>query len=169
MTQITSLDFLAAANASESGVFPILLLTLTHDDLPDPILLSTDPTTRLIESDSEVIYGTTSNGNDYLFFPMSLKLPGEPDQGPAAMQIEIDNVSRELTSVIRSISSPPSIDVDIVLSSDVDTILAAWPEYLLINVNTSAKTISGELVLETLVMEPFPAGTFNPSEFPGLF
>ena len=169
MTQITSLDFLAAANASESGIFPILLFTITHADLAEPILFSTDPTSRLIETDTDVIYGTTSNGNDYLFFPLSVKLPGEPDQGSSSMQIEIDNVARELTAFIRSISSPPSINVDIVLSSDVDTVLAAWPEYLLVNANISAETVSGELVLETLVMEPFPAGTFNPSEFPGMF
>ena len=169
MTQITSLDFLAAANASETGVFPILLLTITHEDLLDPILLSTDPTTRIIETTSEVVYGTTSNGNDYLFLPMTLKLPGEPDQGPANMSIEIDNVALELTSLFRSISSPPSINVDIVLNSDVDIILTTWPEYLLINVHISAEIVRAELVLETLVMEPFPAGTFNPSEFLGMF
>lgn len=169
MTQITSLDFLAAANAEESGVFPILLLTVTHPDLAEAIRISTDPTQRIIETDSEVIYGTVSNGDNYLFLPMQIKLPGEQEEGLSAMQIELDNVSRDLTAIIRSISTPPSVNVDIVLNSDVDTVLASWPEFLMVNVKTTAQSISASLTLETLVREPYPAGTFNPSEFPGCF
>ena len=46
---------------------------------------------------------------------------------------------------------------------------AQWPEFLLTNIRYDAATISGTLKLETLEREPFPAGSFTPSQFPGLF
>lgn len=167
--RITSVDFMKAAYAEESDVFPILLMTITHSSLSEPIRVSTDPTQRVIETTTDVIYGTISNGETYLFYPLSLSLPSEADEGPANMRIEIDNIHRDLTPAVRGLNSPPSVTTDIVLSSDVDNVIATWPEYLLVNWEMNAMTISGDLMLETLVAEPYPAGSFNPADFPGAF
>lgn len=42
-----SLNFRQSAFAQETGRVPICLITLTHDSLPEPIRLSTDPTQRM--------------------------------------------------------------------------------------------------------------------------
>lgn len=169
MSRVTNVDFLRAAYAQETGVFPILLLTLTADGLTDPIRVSTDPTQRVVETASDLVYGTISNGETFVFIPMTIKLPDDVDEGPQNMTLQIDNVSRELVPTIRSLTDPPSVNVDIVLSSDVDTVVGSWPEYLLTDIKTNAESVSGQLILEILANEPFPAGTFNPSEFAGCF
>jgi len=167
--RITSIDFTRAVYAQETGVFPILLITIDHDLLSESILISTDPTERVEETASTLIYGTISNGSTYFFYPISITLPGDSDEGPSGMQMEIDNIGRDLVTIIRSLTSPPTIKVDIVLNTDVDTVLGSWPEFLLVNVKINANTIHGELMLETLIYEPYPAAVFNPSEFPGCF
>lgn len=166
-----SLNFRQAAYGSETGRVLIALMTLTHDDLADPILLSTDPTQRLEEytTDTEVVYGTVSRGDNYIFLPMRLKLPSDTDEGPGEMTLEIDNVHRQYTETIRSIITPVTLKTELVLDNTPDVVEAQWPGFLLTNIKYNSSVITGTLKLETLEKEPFPAGTFCPSYFPGLF
>ena len=85
------------------------------------------------------------------------------------MRVVMDNVSREMVEVLRALGSPPSVDVELVSTTSPNDVLASWPQFLLVNIDYSAETIAGDLVLETLFYEPFPSGTFTPSEFSGLF
>jgi len=169
VTRVTSADFLREAYSEETGITIIMLITIDHADLDSPLYISTDPTTRLSATTTEIVYGTTSNGTDYTFLPVRLTLPSEDDEGPGGMRIEMDNIHQDLVPTIRNLTSPPTFNVDIVTSDDVDAILASWPEYLLTNAQYNEQVITGELTLELLYSEPFPGGTFTPSEFPGLF
>lgn len=170
MTDI-SLNFKSAAFAQETGRIPIVLITLSHDDLLDDIRISTDPTQELsgLTTDTEKVYGTVSNGDSYIFLPVRIKLPDDTEDGPGLMKLEIDNVHRAYTEAIRSIFTPVTCQVDIVMDNALDTIDASWPEFLLTNITYDVSIITGTLTLETLTTEPFPAGTFIPSHFPGLF
>ena len=166
-----SLNFKEAAFAQETGRCPIALITLSHEDLADDIRISTDPTQELsgLTTDLEKVYGTVSNGDNYVFLPVNIKLPDETDEGPGEMQIEFDNVHRAYTETIRSVYTPVTCQVDIVMDNALDTIDASWPEFQLTNISYNATTISGTLRLETMESEPYPAGSFVPSYFPGLF
>jgi hypothetical protein len=166
--QLTT-EFLRGAFAQETGICPVFLLTITHPDLLEPILVSSDPTQRVMETATDVIYGTVSRGKNFLFYPFTLTLPEDGDEGPGQMTLELDNVRRELTVVLRSIKGPPTINADLVLSHTPDVVEAVWPEYLLTGAKYDATTISGTLALETQVREPLPAGAFTPSYFPALF
>jgi hypothetical protein len=166
-----SLNFRQAAYAQETGRVLICLLTLTHEDLTEPIRLSTDPTQRIAEytTDTEVVYGTVSRGNTYLFLPMRIRLPNESDEGPGEMTIEIDNVHRTYTETIRSLVTPVIVNTEIVMDNALDTVEVQWPEFAINNIKYNSTTITGTLTLELLEREPFPAGTFTPAYFPGLF
>jgi len=166
-----SLNFRQAAYASETGRFPIGLITISHPDLAEDILVSTDPTGRLEEhtTTAQVVYGTVSRGNTYLFFPMRIKLPDDTDEGPGEMQIEIDNVHRTYIETIRSIFTPASFTVEWVMDNDPDTVEASWPEFELWHVQYNESTITGTLKMETFEKEPYPSGSFTPAQFPGLF
>jgi len=166
-----SLNFREAAYAQETGRVIICLITIEHDDLAEPIRLSTDPTQRIEEHTtvSDVVYGTISREETFFFFPVRIGLPDETDSGPGEMTLEIDNVHRTYVETIRSISSPPRVMVEMVLDNALDTVEAIWPEFLLTNISYNATVITGTLKLETLEREPFPAGTFTPSGFPGVF
>lgn len=164
-----SLNFRQAAYAQETERVLIALITITHDDLADPIRISTDPTERLSTPLDDIVYGTISRGNNYVFFPIALQLPGDTDEGPGNMSIQFDNVHRQYIETIRSIFTPASFLVELVLDDDPDTVEATWPEFLLTNVKYDALSITGTLSLETLERESFPSGSFSPSYFPGLF
>ena len=168
MTSYVSLNFRTAAYAQETGEVLIALLTIDHPSLEEPIRISTDPTERLSEGE-QIVYGTKSNTKEFIFFPVRLKLPDDTDEGPRNMQIELDNIHRQYIQTIREIVGPPTMQVDIVLSSDPDTIETSWPEFLMRNIKYNAFIISATLDMETLEREPFPAGSFDPSRFRGLF
>lgn len=170
MTSI-SLNFRAAAFAQETGRVPIALITLSHSGLEDDIRISTDPTQRIEEltTDLQVVYGTVSNGLTYIFLPVRIKLPDDSEDGPGEMTLEIDNIHRAYIEAIRSIFTPVTCQIDIVMDNALDTIDASWPEFQLIHIKYDDSIITGTLTIETLVTEPFPAGTFVPSYFPGIF
>lgn len=170
---LTSLNFRQAAYAQETGRVIIALITIDHPDLSTPIRISTDPTARLIgegyTNDLDVVYGTVSRGNTFIFLPVKLGLPNDTDEGPGEMTLEIDNIHRQYTETIRSIMTPPTVQVELVLDNALDTVEAQWPEFLLTDIKYNATTITGTLKLETLEREPFPAGSFSPAYFGGLF
>jgi hypothetical protein len=167
----TSLNFRAAAFAQETGRIPIALITLSHPSLEDDIRISTDPTQRIEEftTDLDVVYGTISNGLTYLFLPVRIKLPDETDDGPGDMTLEIDNIHRAYIEAIRSVFTPITCQVDIVMDNALDTIDASWPEFNLTQIKYNDTLITGTLTIETLVTEPYPAHSFVPSYFPGVF
>lgn len=162
-------EFLRESFKQETGIIPVFLMTISHDDLAEPIRVSSDPTMRLIETPSQIVYGTRSNGIDYLYFPFTLTLPGEGEDGPTPMKLGLDNVRREFTEALRSIVGPASIDVDLVTAGDPDSVVAQWPQYLLTEAKYDAETISATLQIELLYEEPYPALSFNPAYFPAIF
>lgn len=170
MTDV-SLNFRQAAYAQETGRVPIVLITITHEDLTEPIRISCDPTQRIeaLTTDLDVVYGTISNGETYIFLPVQIKLPDDTDEGSGEIILEVDNIHRSMTEAIRTISSPATCQVDIVLDNALNTIERSWPEFQLTRIQYDAAKISGTLRAETLENEPFPSGTFTPGGFPGVF
>ena len=79
-----SADFRQAAYAAETGRVVIALLTLTHEDLETPIRISSDPTQRIesLSTAADLVYGTVSRGETFVFLPMTIKLPSDTDEGP---------------------------------------------------------------------------------------
>lgn len=169
MSRTLSSLALKAMFAEETGDYPILLVTISGGGLSEDIHISSDPTQRLLETDADIFYGTNSNGTDFYFLPFQLKLPDESDESAQQMTITIDNVSRELVPSIRSATSAPSINVDIVMSCSVDAVEASFPDFLITSVEYDELTISGSMSLDLFDSEPFPSGSFTPSAFPGLF
>ena len=153
-------------NASETGEAYIILLTIQHPDLSDDIRISNDPTQLLPTAQ---VRGTISNGDEYIFLPFDFAFPNqEPDTSPRA-QLRIDNVSREISTIIDSITSSPTIQIDVVLSSTPDIIELQLKDFKLNRTETNIAMVIGDITVEHFDQEPYPAGRFNPSGFPGLF
>lgn len=168
---IVSLNFRQALYAPETGRYPISLITIEHEELTEPIKISSDPTQRLVDLTTplDVVYGTVSRGETFIFYPVRLRLPNDTEDGVGDISIEIDNVHRQFTETIRSITSPPTFKVEIVIDNALDVVEAQWPDFELVDVKYDATLITGTLKLETYEKEPFPSGMFTPTYFPGLF
>ena len=126
-------------------------------------------TQRLSETADEVIYGVKSRGSDFVFLPMEISLPTEDATAAPRCQITIHDIAYALVPALRTITQAPSVTLEMVLASDPDVVEASFPGFLLGAIQYNANTVTGELTVASLAQEPFPAHTFNPSYFPGLF
>lgn len=147
----------AALYSAETGEAVLILLTLAHADLPAPIRVTSDS----VE--------TVSRGDTFLAFPFEISLPDDDDERPPEMRLTIDNVGREIVDAVRSITTPATVLMEIVLGSAPDTVEVAFPDFELVDVTMDALAVSGRLTLESFDIEPYPAGEMNPIDFPGLF
>lgn len=162
-----SLTMRQALNAQESGEVAIVLLTIQHPDLPTPIRLSSDPTTLL--TDTPLQYGTVSRGYTFRFFPFVISLPDDVSERSPTAQIQIENVSRELVSIVRSTSTPATVWMQMVLASNPSFVEIDYPLFDLRSVSYTASVMTLELSIDSLATEPYPSGNFDPAGFPGMF
>jgi hypothetical protein len=105
---------------------------------------------------------------EYIAYPFRLKLPEDRASVAPRATLTIDNVSREIAQIVRSISTPPSVQIEIV-RIDTFTSEIVLPTFKLRNVEWDALQLSGELTMDDITREPFPQRTFTPSEYPGVF
>lgn len=162
-----SLTLRAAANAQQTGEVIVALVTVTHPSLEAPLRFSSDPTTRF--SVDPLAYGTVSRGDTYSFLPLQVTLPEEGDDVEPGMQLILDNVTRETIPLLRSVSTPAAITVELVRASDPDYVEMMLPEFDLVSATYNATQVTLDLKINALTAEPYPAGRFRPSAFGGLF
>jgi hypothetical protein len=175
MSRLNSLSQSAvrAMFASETPEALILLITITNPaDPANPIRLADGYTNRIasLTTDTEVAYGVTSNSKDYVFLPMQIALPGEQEAGAAQCSLILNFVTREAIDLIRThLTSPVSVQIDLVLASSPNTVEATFSGFKITNVTYNADQITFDLNMVSLSREPFPCFTFTPANFPGLF
>lgn len=162
-----SLTMRRALSDQVSGQVAVVLLTISHPVMSAPFRFSSDPTQRV--SETPLIYGTFSRGNFYTFAPFSISLPDDVGERAPVAQIQIENVSRTIVELVRSVSTRATVRIELVLASSPDTVEIAFPQFDLNGVSYNADTVTLELSMDSLSTEPFPAGKFSPAGFPGLF
>ncbi len=155
-----------AANAQTTGEAWLTLLELDHATFSEPIRVT----------DNKV--GVVSNGNAYIAWPFELKLPDDDAAERPVARLRIDNVGefdvdgekRTIVDIIRACVGAPTVAISIVLASDHDQVEAGPMDFTLRDVRAPDElVIEGDLYLEDVLNEPFPADSFVPSQYPGLF
>lgn len=162
-----SLNFRRASMAQESGEVAVFLLTITHPTLAQPILLSTDATTRI--TTDPLVYGIVSRGQTYLYAGLTLQLPDEQDGAAPAAKLVIENITRDLIPMARSIQTPAQVKIECVLASAPDDVEITMPSFDMTNLQYDMATLQFDLTMDALTTVPFPSGTFGPANFPALF
>jgi hypothetical protein len=156
---------IAAANAESTGEAWLVLLDISHASLSTPI--------RVANNHVDV----TRGGNAYVAFPFELQLPrDEAAERPVARlrfdnigEFEVDGVKKTLADIVRSAGTPATVAATVVLGSDPNLTEAGPFEMTLRNVKVNALEVAGDLYLEDVLNEPFPADSFVPSQYPGMF
>lgn len=126
-------------------------------------------TKRISETESEVIYGVTSNGLDYTFLPMQISLPSEDEAQAPRCSIVMHDVTRHLTPIIRTITSPPRIKLELVLSKTPDVVEVSFTDFYINNFTYTSDSVTADLAMIDYEREPFPMHSFTPRYFPGMF
>jgi hypothetical protein len=148
------------ANAQETGEVLLALVTITHSSIVGGPL-------RVVQD----LQNLTSNGNVYTAFPFHVTLPIDSDEGAIQVKLVIDNVDRQIVQTIKAIppSSPPTVQIDLVVAGQPDVVELSMPGMTLRNVSGDAFQIEGELRIDEEDLIPFPEGAFTPQDFPGIF
>lgn len=143
--------------ASQSADVPIILVTISHPDLDEPICVNSSGVS------------VVSNGVTYAPFPFELTLPNDEDSAAPKAKLVIDAIDRSIVAAIRSIQGPPSVAFQVVYYSSLDTVQASFSDFQLTNVTYDQGQVTGDLTIEDFTVEPYPQGSFTPGIFPGLF
>ena len=126
-------------------------------------------TQRISETNDEVLYGVKSRGSNFIFLPFEITLPTEAQDQVPRIQVVFHDVTRQLIPIVRQINHALTVNIELVLTTTPDVVEVSFPGMLLGGVTYNSDTITAELTTDSLALEPFPAHTFTPSYFPGLF
>lgn len=157
MSRDTSLAARMALNAQETGEAFLILLTLSHPAMQEPLRVTSDA----VE--------TQSRGESFAPFPFELTLPDDDGNGAPQARLAIDNVDRQIVRALRELGSAPFVLMEIVRAADPDTVEARFVDFRLTDITYDSRVVEGILGIEDFTSEPYPANVFSPGLFPGLF
>lgn len=147
----------AALYGPQTGEVFLHLLEIDHADLVAPI--------RLVDNTEDVV----SNGNTYTAFPFAVSLPPDQEGELPRVQLVIDNVTQLLIAEVRSISSPFTVSLSVIMASDPDTVEAGPWAFEAKSAEYDVQRMTCTLAYESLLQEPFPYLLYTPGNYPGLF
>ena len=73
-----------------------------------------------------------------------------------------------MTTQARTITTPATVTLEVILASDPDTAVASW-EYLMQTITIDFEKISGKLVFEDVLNQKLDKIRVTPTLFPGVF
>lgn len=162
-----------AVFSPDSDADLILLLTVYDPEDPSQVVLrlADGYTQRLtsLETADDVVYGVSSRGQDFMFLPMEISLPSEDEAQAPKCSLILNDVSRYAIPIVRTITAPPKILMELVLSSSPNTVEASFAGFYINNFTYNAESVSAELAMIDYEREPFPQHSFSPVYFPGMF
>lgn len=157
MSRSTTTAFRQAINAQTTGECFLLLLELSHASLATPI--------RVVNNTQDIV----SNGRTFIGFPFQITLPDDDEEQQPRIRLAIDNVDRTIVTALRALQGPVDVAVEVVRAADPNTIEIRFEGFKLREARYTALEVSGDLLQEDVLSEPFPAHTFSPQFFPGIF
>lgn len=128
-------------------------------------ITSADETLRVVNNMEDI----TSRGNLFTAYPFDISLPVEDGSKQLSLTLTIDNVDQVLIKALRGFLEPPTMMLELVLSSDVDTVEKKIDFLRLANVEYDQLQIRGQLQPNNVLANAFPASNYDPAQFPGLF
>ncbi len=127
----------------------LVLLEIGHPQLPAPLRLTSDGV------------ATLSNGASYEPFPFEVTLPDDAEGRAPRAQIRIDNTSQEIVALLRGLTTPPSLPIRIVRSTDPDVVEREWSGLEWRASTFDVGFVTGTLSVDDLAAEEFPYVTFD--------
>jgi hypothetical protein len=151
-----TLEYLTEAAADDSNDPMLPLLTIEHPDLSEPL--------RFVRDFKPFV----SRGETYQPFPFNFIRPGQGEDGPSRARIAIDNIDQRIVRTIRSLSTPPTLKIEIVLASIPDTVQETFPLFRMMTTAGDRFTVEAELIDVDDDAEPLCQWSFTPSLAPAL-
>lgn len=156
--------------SEDSPLIKVFLLTIEHRSLSTPIYVSSDATVVLWEDSTNIIYGTISNGIQYLYAGFQCELLSDENGAIPQAQLTIPNAHRSIIeSIERMGSGPVSCSLKLVFADTPDIIETEVNGLEISKITYDETTITGVLSRDMMFSEPYPSRSFNPQDYPFLF
>lgn len=157
--------FRNAINSQETGEVYVVLLEISHSDLTEDLLVTTDNKDVLTSG----VRGIISNSKEYVYLPFEITLEGQKESGLTDVRLAIDNISTEILRSVRAVSAKEKIKVNvkIVLASTPDNIEVELSDLSFVDINADAFTVEGSLQ-RTKTRAQVAGQKITPAGFPGL-
>jgi hypothetical protein len=154
---------------SDDDLITLLTVYDTMNDSEVIVRIADGYTKRISETSSEVIYGVTSNFADFVFIPMQISLPSEDEAQAPRCSIVLHDVTRHITPIIRTITAPPRIKLELVLAKTPNIVEVSFSDFYINSFNYNSDSVTANLAMIDYEREPFPMHSFTPRYFPGMF
>ncbi len=158
--RVLSQEALQAMLAENTGDVVLPTLKIIHDDLEQDL--------RLVSNTENI----TFNGEEYQGLIFSVSLPKDTEEEVPAVRVSIDNVDPFIVETIRSISSPPLMELGVLLikTSGAITMEYGPASFRLNQAEWDSLICEGALGYEAdYLNEPAQADHYDPTTHPGLF
>jgi hypothetical protein len=110
-----------------------------------------------------------SNGFEFTPTYFEFALPETSDRAPQGCQISVDNVDRAMVDLLRQITTPLEVQIQMVLASQPDVVEMQLDDLILREVSWDVSRINGTLVSEDPLNQAFPCHLYEPRTFQGIF
>jgi len=158
-----SATFIKAMQALTTDEEFLTLIRIEHEDI-DPAEFPNG--VCVVASNQNV----TSNGIEYVAYPVKVKMPEKNPQVLPRAQIQIDNIDRSILKAIRLLQGrKPILTVSTVLRSSPDMIEEGPLFFELNRTPWDRYTITADLGTEPILNETWPKHAFTPATHPGVF
>jgi hypothetical protein len=157
LSRAVSATMRASMFAQETSEVYLVLLKVDHPDLATPLYF--------VNAAADV----TSNAILYTAIAFDVSLPADVDDELPKVKLTIDNVERTLVPTISQYSDGLTVAMSVVLASDPDTVEIGPFTMTVQNISFDAQAVVIDLGFSTFLDEAFPAHSFTPIDFPGLF
>lgn len=156
MANQLSPELLAQLFAQESDDPFLTLVTLTHEDFD---------TIRLVNNKVDIV----SRGNTFKAFGFKVRLPTDDGESLRDYEFTIDNVTRELITATRSVTTPIGFKLEMILASMPDEVQISVEDLLLQNVNYNKNRLTAHVILDNILNTEMTSEKYMPGNFRGIF
>lgn len=157
MSRELSNTFLQELFKQESGDPFLALFRLSHPSFASTIYLV---------NNTENI---TSNGIEYVSFPVNLQLPADDGETVREVLVTLDNVSQLLIDELRTVTDAIDVEIDMVLASAPDLVEVSLGELKIKNIEYNALQIKGRLYMDDFLNTEISSEKYTPSIYAGIF
>jgi len=173
MSRLTTMspEAIRAIFSPEADSDLLFLLTIYDPINPNTVVarLADGFTQRLSETSDEIVYGVVSRSEQFMFLPMEISLPTEEEAQAPRCSLILRDVTRYVIPIIRTITGPPKVKMELVLSKTPDTVEASFSGFYISSFTYNADSVTADLSMIDYEREPFPMHSFTPAYFPGMF
>lgn len=99
----------------------------------------------------------------------SVELPEVSNDAPGGVQLTVDNVDQRMIDLLRRITTPIQVKIELVLASQPNTVELYIEDLVMRNVSWNVAQITGQLTSEDMLNASFPGHIYEPRTFQGVF